>query len=103
MIGATKHLDKELEMLHRSVREINDELMEIEADRQYPAQERSRTHLGVHVDSDWAADTVTRKSTSGVIARRGRHLLRNSSTVQNAIGLSSEEIEYYAFTNSRRG
>ena len=29
MIGAAKHLDKELEVLHRSVRVINDELMEI--------------------------------------------------------------------------
>ena len=29
MIGAAKHLDKELEVLHRSVRVINDVLMEI--------------------------------------------------------------------------
>ena len=35
MIGATKHLDKELEVLHRSVRVINDELMEIEADQKH--------------------------------------------------------------------
>ena len=33
MIGAAKYLDKELEVLHRSVRVINDELMEIEADQ----------------------------------------------------------------------
>ena len=33
MIGAAKHLDKELEVLHRSVRVINNELMEIEADQ----------------------------------------------------------------------
>ena len=32
MIGAAKHLDKELEVLHRSVRVIKDELMEIETD-----------------------------------------------------------------------
>ena len=170
MIGAAKHLDKELEVLHRSVRVINDELMEIEADtkhvpqlledlrltqgntvktprvklsateadaienspilegeqatlfrsrttrcaylaqdrvdipetikclaramskpraghmmqlkrvarylkgvprkaQQYPAQEPNRSHLEVHVDSDWAGDTVTRRSTSRVIAR----------------------------------
>ena len=50
--------------------------------QQYPAQEPSRAHLEVHVDSYWAGDTVTRRSTSGVIARRGRHLLRHSSTVQ---------------------
>ena len=199
MIGAAKHLDKELEVLHRSVRVINDELMEIEADQkhvprlledlgliqgnvvktprvklsaiesnvienssilegeqatlfrsgtmrcaylaqdradiseaikclargiskprtghmiqlkrvarylkgvprkaqQYPAQERSNAHLEVHVDSDWAGDTVTRRSTTGVIVRRGQHLLRHSSTVQNVIGLSSAESEYYALT-----
>ena len=39
--------------------------------QQYTAQEPSRTHLEVHVDSDWAGDTVTRRSTSGVIARKG--------------------------------
>ena len=66
--------------------------------QQYPAQEPSRAHLEVHVDSDWAGDTVTRRSTSGVIARRGRHLLRHSSTAHNAIGLSSAEREYYALT-----
>ena len=35
MISAVKHLDKELEVLHRSVRVINDELMEIEADQKH--------------------------------------------------------------------
>ena len=66
--------------------------------QQYHAQEPSRSHLEVHVDSDWAGDTVTRRSTSGVIARRGRHLLRHSSTVQNVTGLSSAESEYSALT-----
>ena len=199
MIGAAKHLDKELEVLHRSARVINDELMEIEADqkhvprsledlglvqrnvvktprvklsatesnaienssilereqatlfrsgtmrcaylaqdradiseaikclargmskprtghmtqlkrvarflkgvprkaRQYPAQEQSKAQLEVHVDSNWARDTVTHRSSTGVIVRRGQHLLRHSSTVQNVIGLSSAESEYYAFT-----
>ena len=199
MIGAAKHLDIELEVLHRSVRVINDELMEIEADQkhvprlledlglvqgnvvktprvklsatesnaienssilegeqatlfrsgtmrcaylvqdradiseaikclargmskprtghmiqlkrvarylkgvqrkaqQYPAQEKSKAHFEVHVDSDWAGDTVTRRSTTGVIVRRGQHLLRHSSTVQSVIGLSSAESEYHALT-----
>ena len=31
MIGAAEHLDKEMEVLHRTVRVINGELMEIEA------------------------------------------------------------------------
>ena len=35
MIGAAKHLDKELEVLHRSVRGISDEMMEIEADQKH--------------------------------------------------------------------
>ena len=35
MIGAAKHLDKELELLHRSVTVINDELTEIEADQKH--------------------------------------------------------------------
>ena len=47
---------------------------------QYPAQEPSRAHLEVHVDSDWAGDTATRRSRSAVIVRRGLHLLRHSST-----------------------
>ena len=66
--------------------------------QQYPAQEQSKVRLEVHVDSDWAGDTVTRRSTTGVIVRRGQHLLRHSSTVQNVIGLSSAESEYYALT-----
>ena len=49
---------------------------------------QSKAHLEVHVDSDWAGDTVTRRSTTGVIVRRGQHLLRHSSKVQNVIGLS---------------
>ena len=58
---------------------------------QYPEQEPSRAHMEVHVDSGWAGDTVMRRSTSGVIVRRGLHLLRHSSTAQNVIGLSGAE------------
>ena len=65
---------------------------------QYPSQEPSRAHLEVHVDSDWAGDPAMRRSRSGVIVRRGLHLLRHISTVQNVIGLSSAESEYYALT-----
>ena len=66
--------------------------------QQHPAQEKSKAHLEVHVDSDGAGNTVTRRSTTGEIVRRGQHLLRHSSTVQNVIGLSSAESEYYALT-----
>ena len=41
--------------------------------QQFPAQEPSKAHLEVHVDSDWAGDTVTRRSTTGVNVRRGQH------------------------------
>ena len=44
------------------------------------------------------ARNLTRRSTTGVIVRRGQHLRRHSSTVQNVIGLSSAESEYYAHT-----
>ena len=64
----------------------------------YPAQKPSKAQLEVHVDSDWAGDPVLRRNTSGVILRRGKHLLRHSSAAQSVIGLSSDEREYYAFT-----
>ena len=64
--------------------------------QQCPAQEKGKAHLEVHVDCDWSGDTVTRRSTTGVIVRRGQHLLSHSSTVQNVIGLSSAESEYCA-------
>ena len=70
--------------------------------RQHPAQEKSKAHLEAHVDSNWARDTVTRRSTTGVIVRRGQHLLKHSSTVQNVIGLSSAESEYNALNCSSR-
>ena len=65
---------------------------------QYPSQEPSRAHLEVHVDSDWAGDTATRRSRSGVVVQRGLLLLRHSSTLQNVIGLSGAESEYHALT-----
>ena len=54
--------------------------------------------MDVHVDSDWAGETATRRSRSAVIVRRGRHLLRHSSRAQDVIGLSGAESEYYALT-----
>ena len=50
MTGAAKHLDKELDVLHRSVRVINNELMDIEADQKHVPQitGRSWTHSKQH-------------------------------------------------------
>ena len=52
--------------------------------------------LQVHVDSDWAGDLLGRKSTTGVIVRRGKHLWRHKSGLQTLVALSSGEAEYYA-------
>ena len=38
MIGAAEHLGKELEVLHRSVRVINSDMMEIDADQKHVPQ-----------------------------------------------------------------
>ena len=41
------------------------------------ARQTSDETLQVYVDSDWAGDLLGRKSTTGVIVRRGEHLLRH--------------------------
>ena len=60
------------------------------------ARQTSDETLQVHVDSDWAGDLLGRKSTTGVIVRRGKHLLRHMSCLQTLVALSSGEPEYYA-------
>ena len=64
----------------------------------YERQDARSARLRVHTDSDWAGEAVTRRSTSGMVIRRGSHLIRHSSTLQTSIGLSSAEAEYYAMT-----
>ena len=64
----------------------------------YPRQSVHDAQVIVHTDSDWAGDKGSRKSTTGMAVRRGRHLLRHSSTLQSVISLSSAEAEYYAMT-----
>ena len=60
------------------------------------ARQTSDETLKVHVDSDWAGDLLGRKITTGVIVRRGKHLLRHMSCLQTLVALSSGEAEYYA-------
>ena len=60
------------------------------------ARQMSDAMLQVHVDSDWAGDLLGRESTTGVIVRRGTHLLRRMSCLQTLVALSSGEAEYYA-------
>ena len=52
--------------------------------------------LTVNIDSDWAGDKVTRKSTSGGTIRNGKHLLQHWSKLQATIALSSGEAELNA-------
>ena len=47
--------------------------------------------------SDWAGDLLRRKSTTGVIVRRDKHLLRHMSCLQTVVALSNGEAENYAF------
>ena len=50
----------------------------------------------IQVDSDFAGCPITRKSTSGSVARFGDHTLQTQSALQSTISLSSGEAEYYA-------
>ena len=59
------------------------------------ARQTSDETLQVHVGSDWAGDLLGRKSTTGVIVRRGKHLLRHMSCLQTLVALSSTEANYY--------
>ena len=58
--------------------------------------QRTPERLVIQVDNDHAGDTVTRKSTTGMIAFYGQHVLKHSSNVQSTIALSTGESEYYA-------
>ena len=51
------------------------------------------------VDSDWAGDRATRRSTSGGIIRLGDHCLKTWSSTQSSPALSSCEAEYYAMVD----
>ena len=47
----------------------------------------------LNIDSDWAGDQKSRKSTSGGTIRHGRHLIQHWSKLQATIALSSGEAE----------
>ena len=48
------------------------------------------------VDADFAGDLVSRRSSSGLVILFSEHCLKTSSSVQEQIGLSSGESEFYA-------
>ena len=52
--------------------------------------------ITVFVDSDFAGDPVSRKSTTGLVAQIGNHTLKSGSTLQSLTALSGGEAEFYA-------
>ncbi|CAK0795212.1 unnamed protein product [Prorocentrum cordatum] len=62
-------------------------------------QQRMPDHILVSVDSDHAADRLTRKSVSGMVIRMGRHVIKGSSSIQLALGLNVGEAEFYALVH----
>ena len=53
-------------------------------------------YIDAYVDSDWAGDKVSRKSTTGVILKVGGDAIKTYSRNQKTIALSSGEAELYA-------
>ena len=60
------------------------------------ARQTSEATLQVLVGSDWAGDLLERRSTTGLIVRRGKHLLTHMSRLQTLVALSIGEPAYYA-------
>ena len=55
-----------------------------------------RDHVEVYTDSDWAGCARTRRSTSGGIAMRGKHIIKGWSVTQKTVAVSSGEAEMVA-------
>ena len=53
-------------------------------------------HILIEVDSDFAGDLLTRRSTTGVVCMLGGHAIKTQSLLQSTVSLSSGESEYYA-------
>ena len=52
--------------------------------------------ITVSVDSDFAGDPVSKKSTTGLVAQIGNHTVKSGSTPQSLTALSVREAEFYA-------
>ena len=66
--------------------------------------EEEKLWVDVLVDSDWAGDVETRRSTSGGLALVGGVAVKHWSRTQKGRSLSSSEAEYYAIvTGSAEG
>ena len=52
--------------------------------------------ITVFVDSDFAGDLVSRKSTTGLVAQVGNHTVKSGSTLQSLTALSVGEAVFHA-------
>ena len=55
--------------------------------------------IRVSVDSDFAADRATRRSTLVMVQRLGRHPIKTTSTFQTSVGLNVSDCELYALVH----
>jgi hypothetical protein len=62
--------------------------------------QRPESKLWTYSDSDWAGCAKTRRSTSGGIIMRGKHLLSHWSSTQSTVALSSAEAELNALVKA---
>ena len=62
-------------------------------------QQRMPKVIRMSVDSDFAADRKTRRSTTGMVQRLGTHCVKATSNLQASAGLNVGETEYYALVH----
>ena len=62
------------------------------------AQQTRPAELTILVDSDHAADKISRKSTTGAVQKLGMHPVKFASVLQTSVSLNVSESEYYALT-----
>lgn len=63
-------------------------------------EQKDLNKITATVDSDFAGDLASRKSTTGLILRSGRHVVKTSSNLQSTVSLSSGESEYYGMVKA---
>ena len=62
--------------------------------KSFACQEKP-TQITTYVDSDWAGNKITRKSTRGGAMFSGKHLIKSWISIRRVMALSSGEAELY--------
>ncbi len=86
----------DLERLKRLARYLKDR----PRSRTIYGYQRKPEEIDVSVGTDYAGCSRTRKSTSGGVLQYGKHLIKQWSSTQNVIALSSGEAEYYGLVKA---